>query len=116
MAQKFVIVVDKNEYKEYLDHDTELIAKLRLGNVIYHKELVSKNEYCFGGGAFEYSANDKDVLLYGTSGDYGDPRWDFPDKIICETDIAGKIEYMKSDFLTSGSEEKLDLRTLLTFE
>lgn len=75
MAQKFVLVVDKGDYKKSLTDDSdELVAELRLGDVCYHKDLVYDNEVCLGGGLYEKDGTS--IILHGESYDFGMPQWD----------------------------------------
>ena len=49
-------------------------AELRFGYPIYHKDLINKNESqsdCLGGG--KWDVRDGDIILYGSSDDFGAP-------------------------------------------
>ena len=68
--KKFVLVVDRNKFKQGI-----VDAILRIGNPIYHKDLVRDNEICLGGGDWEVNKDDNTMTLSGVSGDFGVPKF-----------------------------------------
>lgn len=47
-----------------------------LGDVSLHKNLLSFDEDCLGGGYFEEDWSQKELYLSGASYDFGIPQWD----------------------------------------
>jgi len=71
MYPKFIIVSQPKEMKGYL----------RMGICINHKDLVIGYEKVHGGGWYMIDEEKKSVVLYGSSGDYGEPMFCFLDMI-----------------------------------
>lgn len=46
-----------------------------MGTAVNHKDLVIGYEKVHGGGWWERDDNRKTITLYGSSGDYGDPKF-----------------------------------------
>ena len=52
---------------------------LKYGNVRMHKDLLTANDICMGGGFYEFDYVNCRLLLSGRSFDYGRPRWGYVD-------------------------------------
>ena len=77
--KKFVLVVNREEYESNprgCYHGT-----LKFGDVAYHKDLLAKNEVCFGGGEWSEDKESKTLRLFEESAIYGYPKFDFIDDI-----------------------------------
>lgn len=46
---------------------------LRFANIDFHKDLVHSCP-CYGGGMFEFT--EKEMILFGSSADFGEPQWE----------------------------------------
>ena len=73
--KKFVLVVDTNKFSRQEIRQGTADAILRIGNPIYHRELVRKNEICLGGGEWEVNNDANAMILKDQSGDFGVPRF-----------------------------------------
>lgn len=96
MAQKFVLAINKDVYRQALKtKDSKIVPDLRFGNVTYHKDLIEDGEFCLGGGDYEIIEDNgkKNVVLSGQSFDYGLPRWAMIDGITSDVYIDGTIVY-----------------------
>lgn len=71
MYPKFIIVSQPKEMRGYL----------RMGMCINHKDLVNGYEKVHGGGWFLRDDEKKSIILYGSSGDFGEPKLCFLDMI-----------------------------------
>lgn len=58
-------------YKELFPKFVIVSGCLRLGKVVYHKELLNEGEVCSGGGWFHYNSDDNSFTFYGASHDLG---------------------------------------------
>lgn len=112
MAKKFIIAVQKDMYKEYLDGKREnFVAELRFGNVSYHKELMTNCEYCLGGGTYDGSLRGDVIILSGESADFGPPRWNLDyERIDCELPVPKEIKY-----IGMYENDCINVKPLLTF-
>lgn len=77
MAFKFLIVADSKNFNHFSPE-----ARIRFGNVDYHKKLRGEGNYVFGGGDFMIDDKTRTVRLSGNSGDFGYPElngeiWDW---------------------------------------
>lgn len=75
MHSKFIIVSRP---------DSPLIGTFVYGKVGSHRKLVDGYVKVHGGGWYNKDDEKKTMLLYGSSGDYGEPRLDFLDHIPSE--------------------------------
>jgi len=66
MALKFVI------YRKF----DKLESGIRFGNVAYHADLLNYDEGCLGGGAYVMLEEQKKIVCYGDSFDFGKPHFD----------------------------------------
>lgn len=92
--KKFVLVVDTNKFsiKDIIQGYADVI--LRIGNPIYHKDLVYDNEVCLGGGEWEVNKNNSEMTLTGQSADFGVPRFELANKILIDDELKQyKITY-----------------------
>jgi len=74
MYPKFIIVTLPKETK----------GILRMGMVVNHKDLVIGYEKVHGGGWWEKDDRKKEIILYGSSGDYGAPNLKYLNRIPSE--------------------------------
>ncbi len=65
MYPKFIIADDARDGNGYL----------RLGKVLNHSDLRIGYEKIWGGGWWEIQEDTKTILLYGSSGDFGSPKF-----------------------------------------
>lgn len=75
MHPKFIIVSRPDE---------PLVGRFVYGKVDSHRHLVEGYVKVHGGGWYEKDDEKKTMLLYGSSGDYGEPRLDFLNRIPSE--------------------------------
>lgn len=47
----------------------------KYGDVRLHKNLLESDEYCIGGGFYEFDFVSSRLLLSGSSYDFGSPQW-----------------------------------------
>ena len=87
MHPKFLIVSNP---------DTPRKGRLVYGMVGSHRELVEGYVKVHGGGWYAKDDEKKTMLLYGSSGDFGEPRLDFLDEIPGE--LQGYTFYYSSDW------------------
>lgn len=85
--KKFVLVVDTNKFsrKDIMQGTADAI--LRIGNPIYHKDLVRDNEICLGGGDWEVNKDDNEMILNGQSGDFGVPKFGMAKNILIDAEL-----------------------------
>jgi hypothetical protein len=91
--RKFVLVVDTDKFsrKDILAGTADGI--LRIGNPIYHRDLVFKHEVCLGGGDWEIK-DDNEMALSGSSGDFGVPKFGQVKNVLIDAELKKyKIEY-----------------------
>lgn len=67
MYPKFIIVTSPGETEGFL----------RMGMAINHKDLIVEYEKVHGGGWWSKNDEKKEIILYGSSGDYGHPDFRF---------------------------------------
>mgnify|MGYP003294059963 CR=1 FL=1 len=67
MYPKFIIAGDPRTGEGYL----------RLGMAINHKDLVVGYEKVWGGGWWARNDKTRTITLYGASGDFGEPDFDY---------------------------------------
>lgn len=72
MFPKFILVADPKK---------PLIGTFVYGMVYQHKDLVQGYVKVHGGGWYEKDDEKKTITLYGSSGDYGEPRLLFLNRI-----------------------------------
>lgn len=72
MYPKFLIVSNPRE---------PLKGRLVYGKVGSHRELIEGYVKVHGGGWYDKDDEKKTLLLYGSSGDFGEPRLDFLNQI-----------------------------------
>ena len=91
--KKFVLVVDTNKFsrKDIIQGYADVI--LRIGNPIYHKDLVYDNEICLGGGEWEVNKNNE-MALKGQSADFGVPRFELANKILIDAELKQYNNYI----------------------
>ena len=75
MHPKFIIVSRPEE---------PLVGSFVYGKVNSHRHLVEGYVKVHGGGWYEKDNEKKTMLLYGSSGDYGEPHLDFLNRIPCK--------------------------------
>ena len=113
MAFKFLIVADSKSF----DHFSPK-ARIRFGNVDYHKKLRGEGNYVFGGGDFKIDDKTKTVWLSGNSGDFGCPElngkmWDW-EKFYIDEDWEGYKFIYKDPYYNDGKE--INLTPLIEFK
>lgn len=92
--RKFVLVVDTDKFSR-----AEIIAGkadgiLRIGNPIYHKDIVHTNEICLGGGDWEVNSSDNVMIMSGSSGDFGVPKFGQVKNVLIDAELKKyKITY-----------------------
>lgn len=90
---KFVLVVDSKFSRKDIMQGT-VDAILRVGNSIYHKNLVRDNEICLGGGDWEVNKDDNEMILNGQSSDFGVPMFEYAKNILIDAELKKyKITY-----------------------
>ena len=72
MLPKFILVSDPRK---------PLVGTFVYGMVGQHRELVHGYMKVHGGGWYEKDDRNRTITLYGSSGDYGEPRLSFLDRI-----------------------------------
>ena len=72
MNSKFILVSDPK---------TPLVGTFVYGQVWLHKDLVKGYVKVYGGGWYVKDDQKRTMTLYGNSGDYGDPRLQFLNRI-----------------------------------
>jgi hypothetical protein len=83
MAFKFIVTTE--------DHYN---AKIKLGNVDYHKNLKKPNEAVYGGGRFVIDDDKKVLDLFDVSADFGLPKLDGWDTLSISDEWKGyKVVY-----------------------
>lgn len=85
--KKFVLVVDKTNFSKKDIFEGTADAILRIGNPIYHRELVRDNEICLGGGDWEVNKADNVMNLSGESGDFGVPKFNRVKNILIDDEL-----------------------------
>jgi hypothetical protein len=75
MNPKFILVSDPK---------TPLTGTFVYGMVDQHRDLVKGYVKVHGGGWYEKDDRKKTITLYGSSGDYGEPKLSFLNRIPCE--------------------------------
>lgn len=85
--KKFVLVVDTNKFSRKDIMQGTADAVLRIGNPIYHKNLVYDNEICLGGGDWEVNKDDNEMILNGQSGDFGVPNFGMVKNIMIDAEL-----------------------------
>jgi hypothetical protein len=63
---------------------------MRYANTDYHRGMVFNNETCIGGGMFTFDDDKNEMLLWGSSDDFGAPKFsEIKDKIHADEDLQG---------------------------
>jgi hypothetical protein len=97
---------------------------IRLGDVGYHFELFHDNETCAGGGMFFTKDEDeagilvKELYLYGSSSNYGPPKFDFFNGFFMPEEYKGyKVVWLDEKPFSEGKlkTEPIDLTDKITF-
>ncbi|MCD8293160.1 MAG: hypothetical protein LUC23_05300 [Prevotellaceae bacterium] len=78
---------------------------LRLGMVRMHKDLLRAGEACYGGGFYEFDYVGNQLILSGSSFDFGPPKWSWIDRLkvpaaykgLAIVYVAGQEDYVVSD-------------------
>lgn len=99
--KKFILAVKKIEYDNFVKNLTDkCIPDLRLGDVSYHKDLLKSDEYCLGGGTFEFTCSEKELFMTGLK---------------CSEDtIMPKMYYtFKGDYYPYNQLEDIDIKPLI---
>ena len=113
MAYKFVLTAKKDQ--KLYDNP---IGMIKLGMVIYHKELVDFNtERCCGGGSYRIDNKKKIIELYDESGDFGLPQFDTIDWKYIEADEDFKdykITY-RFPYMYPVEKREIDVKPLMKF-
>lgn len=110
MANKFILICPQEKW------DCENPeCRIRFGNVVYHKDLLTPGNYVFGGGSFKFDEKNKMIKLFDNSGDFGYPDWEWEfQKIYVDEDAEGyRIIYQDSSY--NGGKE-IDITPLLIFK
>ena len=97
--KKFVLVIDNDNFdgKDIMQGTADAI--LRIGNPIYHKDLVRDNEICLGGGDWEVNEKNNEMTLTGYSGDFGVPMFERVKNILIDDELEKyKITYFYPSF------------------
>ena len=81
--KKFVLVVDSKFSRKDIMQGT-VDAILRIGDPIYHSNLVLDNETCLGGGYWEVNKDDNEMILNGQSSDFGVPMFEYAKNILID--------------------------------
>lgn len=50
-------------------------AELVLGDVEFHRNLLWKGQKCLGGGFFKVKEDNRQIIMWGKSDDYGYPKF-----------------------------------------
>lgn len=113
MARKFIIAVNKEDYKGHKENP--LVGRIILGNVSFHRDLLGENDVCFGGGMFKIDEDNKTLYLNDESVDFGVPRWDEDyGRLTIDSDFKGwKIIYEYNKFWYDDKED-VDVTKLIT--
>lgn len=85
--KKFVLVVDTNKFSRKDIMQGAADAILRIGNPIYHKDLVRDNKICLGGGDWAVNKDDNEMTLNGQSGDFGVPKFGMAKNILIDAEL-----------------------------
>lgn len=97
--KKFVLVVDNDKFSSKDIMRATADGILRIGNPIYHKDLVRDNEICLGGGDWEVNKDDNEMILSGYSGDFGVPRFGQVKNILIDAELKQyKMTYFYPSF------------------
>ena len=102
MYPKYIIVTNPGEYNGFL----------RMGYAWNHRDLIIGYEKVHGGGWYDRDDNARKIVLYGFSVDYGDPDFNFLDRIPKEFQDykfyrCNDIYYQKGDYA-----EEIDLSNI----
>lgn len=67
---------------------------IRIGNVFFHRDLLYKSDEkdnidCYGGGKWDLDYDNKTIILYGSSDDFGSPNKKDIEKAIKNIDDHG---------------------------
>jgi hypothetical protein len=118
--KKLILAVKKIDYDNFVRNLTDkCVPDLRFGDVSYHKDLLRPDEYCLGGGIFEFTEDS--LILSGQSSDYGRPKFTSSDKDLfmtglrCSEDaIMPNIYYtFKEDYYPYNQLEDIDIKPLI---
>lgn len=118
--KKFILAVKKIDYDNFVrDLTDKCIPDLRFGDVSYHRDLLKSDEYCLGGGTFEFTEDS--LILSGQSSDYGRPKFTCLEKELfmtglkCSEDsIMPKMYYtFKGDYYPYNQLEDIDIKPLI---
>lgn len=118
--KKFILAIKKTEYDSFVRELTnKCIPDLRFGDVSYHKDLLEADEYCLGGGIFEFTEDS--LILSEQSSDFGRPKFISSDKdlfmtgIKCSKDsVKPKMYYtFKGDYYPYNQLEDIDIKPLI---
>ena len=85
--KKFVLVVDTNKFSRKDIMQGTADAMLRIGNPVYHKDLVRDYEICLGGGDWEVNKDDNEMILNGKSSDFGVPKFEQVKNILIDAEL-----------------------------
>lgn len=72
--QKFIVTAD---------------GRLKFGNVHMHKDLLSDDEWCIGGGLYEWDYVRHRMLLSGKSYDFGRVKWSMVSTLLLPASLRG---------------------------
>lgn len=116
MAFKFLIVSSAEKFDHHAPE-----ARIRFGNVDYHKKLRGEGNYVFGGGDFRIDDKNMTVWLSGNSGDFGYPElngemWDWKKFYVDEEWLQdGRYKFIYQDpYYNMGKE--IDLTPLIEYK
>lgn len=61
----------------------------KFGDVNMHKDLLSPEEACIGGGEYEFNYVDSRMSLSGKSYDFGRVKWSLIDRLLIPESLSG---------------------------
>lgn len=61
----------------------------KFGDVNMHKDLLSPEEACIGGGEYEFNYVDSRMSLSGKSYDFGKVKWSLIDRLLIPESLSG---------------------------
>lgn len=102
---KYILVKDDNDH--YI---------MRFANIDFHSQMVEKNDKVFGGGMFTLNRDLNEMILWGRSSDFGEPRFsEITDKIHTDYDLDG-WKIILGNIYPSLEENRTDITDKFIFD